>query len=119
VTDSATALEEVGRLPGVERGTGIVGFCCGGALGFNVVDLAADGTAPSIYHFALADSYMEPETVELIEKAVTVRPNVRFETYEGPDHALDHPDFPLHDPQASALAWKRTVAFLAEHLPPG
>ena len=36
VSDSALALEELGRLPGVEGGTGIVGFCFGGALAFNV-----------------------------------------------------------------------------------
>jgi len=139
VTDSAMALEELGRLPGVERGTGIVGFCFGGALAFNVaavtdpdvlvsyygsslpsmLDLAADVTAPSIYHFGLADSYIEPATVELIEKAVTGRPDVRFETYEGADHAFDNPDFPMHHAQASALAWERTVAFLASHLPAG
>jgi carboxymethylenebutenolidase len=139
VTDSALALQELGRLPGVEDGTGIVGFCFGGALAFNVaavsdpdvlvsyygsslpsmLDLAADVTAPSIYHFGLADSYIEPETVELIRRAVTGRPDVSFETYEGADHAFDNPDFPLHHPQSSALAWNRTVDFLDRHLPTG
>src|SRR4051794_868588 len=95
VTDSAVALEELRRLPGVEGGTGIVGFCFGGALAFNVaavtdpdvlvsyygssipgmLDLAPRVTAPSIHHFGLADSYIERETVELVEKAVTGRPD--------------------------------------------
>lgn len=138
VSDSAAALEELGRLPRVEGGTGVVGFCFGGALAFNVaavtdpgvlvsyygssmpsmLDLAPEVTAPSLYHFGLADSYIEPETVERLRKALTTRPDVTFETYEGADHAFDNPDFPLHHPQASALAWERTVAFLARHLPP-
>ena len=137
VTDSASALEELGRLPGVEGSIGIVGFCFGGALAFNVaavadpdvlvsyygsslpsmLDLAADVTAPALYHFGLADSYIEPETVELVRKALTSRPGVNFETYEGADHAFDNPDFALFHAQASALAWERTVAFLDRHLP--
>ncbi len=139
VTDGAAALEELGRLPGVAGGTGLVGFCFGGALAFNVaavtdpdvlvsyygssipdmLDLAAQVTAPSIHHFGLADSYIERETVELVQKAVTGRPDVTFETYEGADHAFDNPDFPMFHKEASALAWERTVAFLAKHLPVG
>jgi carboxymethylenebutenolidase len=139
VSDSAAAFEELGRVSGVEGGTGILGFCFGGALAFNVaavtepdvlvsyygsslpdmLDLADDVTAPSLYHFGLADSYIEPDKVELIRKAVTVRPEVTFETYEGADHAFDNPDFHLHHAQASALAWERTAAFLDRHLPTG
>jgi len=139
VSDSAAAVDELGRLPGVEGGTGIMGFCFGGALAFNaaavtdpdvlvsyygsslpdMLDLADDVTAPSIYHFGLADSYIEPETVERVRTALVGRPDVTFETYEGADHAFDNPDFPLHNAQASALAWERTAAFLDAHLPPG
>jgi carboxymethylenebutenolidase len=139
VTDGAVALEELGRLPGVDGGTGLVGFCFGGALAFNVaavtdpdvlvsyygsslpsmLDLAPEVTAPSLHHFGLADSYIEAETVELVRKALTGSPDVTFETYEGADHAFDNPDFPMHHPEASALAWERTVAFLDTHLPPG
>ncbi len=139
VSDSAVALEEIGRLPGVKGGSGIMGFCFGGALAFNVaavtepdalvsyygsslpdmLDLADDVTAPSLYHFGLADSYIAPETVERVRAALVGRPDVAFETYEGADHAFDNPDFPLHNTEASALAWKRTVAFLDTHLPPG
>jgi len=139
VRDSAAALEVLARLPGVEGGAGVVGFCFGGALAFNVaavtdpdvlvsyygsslpgmLDLAADINAPSLYHFGLADAYIEPVAVEQVRQAVTVRPDVTFETYEGADHAFDNPDFPLHHPQASALAWERTVAFLGSRLPLG
>jgi carboxymethylenebutenolidase len=139
VSDSAAALEEIGRLPGVGGGTGVMGFCFGGALAFNVaavtepdvlisyygsslpdlLDLVDDVKAPSLYHFGLADSYIAPDTVEQIRTALVGRPDVAFETYEGADHAFDNPDFPLHHAQASALAWQRTVAFLDTHLSPG
>ncbi len=115
---------------------GVVGFCFGGALGFNVaasgdpdvlvsyygsslptmLDLAPDVTAPSLHHFGLADSYIDTDTVAAVRTALT-GPNVTFETYPGADHAFDNPDFALHHPEASALAWGRTVEFLAEHLP--
>ena len=48
---------------------------------------------------------------------VLAGPGVTFETYEGADHAFDNPDFHLHHPEASALAWERTTAFLGRHLP--
>ena len=139
VRDSATALDALVGLEHVHGGTGIVGFCFGGGLGFNVaavtrpdalvsyygssvpdlLHLAADVTAPSLYHYGLADSYIDAATVDRIRTVLSARQAVTFETYEGADHAFDNPDFPLHHPQASALAWERTVAFLANRLPPG
>jgi carboxymethylenebutenolidase len=139
VSDGAAALETLATLPDVAGGTGIVGFCFGGGLGFNVaavstpdllvsyygsslpglVDLAGDVRAPSLHHFGLADSYIDRDTVDRVREALTAQPDVTFETYEGADHAFDNPDFPMYHPEASALAWERTVAFLGSHLPPG
>ena len=136
VSDGAAAVQALSQLPGIS-GVGLVGFCFGGALAYNVaalsepdvlvsyygsslpgmLELAADISAPSLYHFGLADSYLEPAAVERIRQVVTARPDVTFETYEGADHAFDNPDFPLHHPEASALAWERTVAFLRSRLP--
>jgi carboxymethylenebutenolidase len=55
--------------------------------------------------------------VERITQVLVGRPDVRVETYSGADHAFDNPDFSMHHPEASALAWERTVAFLADRLP--
>ena len=137
VSDAALALQALSRHPDVVGGAGIVGFCFGGGLGFNVaavsdpdllvsyygstvpsmLDLAADVNAPSLHHFGLADSYIAPADVARAKQVLTGQPGVTVETYEGADHAFDNPDFPLHHPQASALAWERTVAFLASRLP--
>lgn len=91
VTDGVAALDRLGQLPEV--------------------------TAASLHHFGLADSYIDAATVAHVEQSVAGRPGVVFETYPGADHAFDNPDFPLHDADASALAWRRTVDFLGARLP--
>jgi carboxymethylenebutenolidase len=139
VSDAVAALEHLRGRDEVDGRVGVIGFCFGGGLGFNVaaldapdvlvsyygssipglLDLAPQVTAPSLHHFGLADEYIDAETVSRIREAVTAgREDVRFETYDGANHAFDNWDFALHHPEASALAWQRTVAFLHEQLPP-
>ena len=118
---------------------GVLGFCFGGGLAFNVaavsepdclvsyygsalpqlLDLAPQVTAPSLHHFGLADDFIDTETVSRIRSAVTAGgAEVEFHTYENANHAFDNDDFALHDPSASALAWERTLDFLGRHLSP-
>ena len=138
VADAVTALDWLGGREEATGPVGVVGFCFGGGLGFNVaavaephllvsyygssipdlLPLADQVTAPSLHHFGLADSFIEPEKVVQVRDAVA-GDDVEFETYEGADHAFDNPDFHYHHPEASALAWERTVAFLGRHLPVG
>jgi len=139
VADSLAALEHLRGRAEVAGDPGVIGFCFGGGLAFEVaardepaalvsyygsalpglLDRAPQVTAPSLYHHGLADQYIDSETVEQIRKAVTTGSDqVRFETYEGADHAFDNDSMPLHHPAASVLAWERTLEFLGEHLPP-
>jgi carboxymethylenebutenolidase len=149
VADGVSALEHVRARDEVVGGVGLLGFCLGGGLAFNIAAMApvdalvsyygsalpgllgltdpqpgvpvldpASVTAPSLHHFGLADSFIERPVVERLEAALTAVDGVTFLTYEGADHAFDNPDFHLHDEAASRLAWERTVAWLAEHLPP-
>ena len=149
VGDSIAALEVLRERDEVTGDVGVVGFCFGGGLAFDVaarteVDALVsyygsalpallgivDGvpaqaglgpeavTAPSLHHFGLSDSYIEPDKVEQVRQAVSGE-GVEFETYEGADHAFDNPDFFLHDPEASRLAWERTSAWLTEKLTRG
>jgi carboxymethylenebutenolidase len=126
----------------VDAGVGVVGFCFGGGLGFNVAaQLESDGqtpvealvsyygsmlpelhssmtvSAPSLHHFGLADSFIDTATVRAVEESLTQQPATVFETYAGADHAFDNDDMPWHDAGASALAWSTTGQFLREHLP--
>jgi carboxymethylenebutenolidase len=137
VTDATTALQALRGMAGV-GGAGVLGFCFGGGLAFNVaavsspdclvsyygsalpglLELAPQVTAPSLHHFGLADDYIPADVVEQIRSAVTVdREAVELFTYEGANHAFDNDDFPLHHPSASRLAWERTLDFLGRHLP--
>ncbi len=137
VADATAALTALTARDGVDR-VGVLGFCFGGGLGFNVaavsdpdclvsyygsalpglLDLAPQVDATSLHHFGTADDYIPLETVEQIREAVTAEENtVVFETYEGANHAFDNDDFYFHHPEASDLAWERTLRFLAEHLP--
>ena len=136
VADAVRALEVLRDREDVQN-VGVVGFCFGGGLAFNVaavsdpdclvsyygsglpglLDLAPMVTTPSLHHFGLADDYIPADVVEQIRSAVTASDGeVDFETYEGANHAFDNDDFFLHDPAASALAWERTLTFLGERL---
>jgi carboxymethylenebutenolidase len=135
VADAVAALEHLRSRPEVDGAVGVVGFCFGGGLGFNVaavadvdflvsyygsalpglLELAPRVTAPSLHHFGLADDFIDAETVARIRAAVTGNPGTTFETYAGANHAFDNDDFYYYDAEASALAWSRTVEFLARH----
>ena len=128
VTDSVAALDYL-RARG--KGTGIVGFCFGGGLGFNVaaasspdvlvsyygsslpqlIDLAPEVTATSLHHFGDADTYLHADDV------IPALRGAEIHRYPGAGHAFDNPMPAFHHADASALAWRRTVDFLARHLP--
>ncbi len=138
VGDAMGALRHLRGRDEVRGGTGLLGFCLGGGLAFNVaaedspdalvsyygssipnlLDLAPLVNMPSLHHFGLADVYIDRPTVERIRDAVTAdgRP-AEFQVYEGANHAFDNDDFAFHHPEASALAWERTLDFLGRALP--
>ncbi|GAB3925281.1 dienelactone hydrolase family protein [Kribbella albertanoniae] len=127
VTDSVAALE---YLRSRDRRTGLIGFCFGGGLAFNVaavapadalvsyygsalpnlLQLAPDVTAPSLHHFGDADEYLP------VDEVVPGLPGTEIHRYPGAGHAFDNPMPAFHDIDASALAWERTVEFLSRNL---
>ena len=142
VGDAVSTVQWLRQHDAVDAGVGIVGFCFGGGLGFNVaarleaesnapVDAlvsyygsalpglhsAMTVTAPSLHHFGLADSFIDTATVRAIEASLSQQPATVVETYEGADHAFDNDDMPWHNAAASALAWSTTEQFLRERLP--
>jgi carboxymethylenebutenolidase len=140
VEDAVAGLRHVRARDEVSGGIGVIGFCFGGGLAFNVaaveevdalvsyygsalpnlLDLAPQVRAPSLHHFGTADAYLDADTVATIREAVTSGgARVEFELYEGANHAFDNDVFVLHHPAASRLAWQRTLAFLARELPVG
>ncbi len=135
VRDGVATLEHVRSLIEVTGPVGLVGFCFGGGLAFNVaaedtpdalvsyygsavphlLHLADRVRTPSLHHFGLADTYIPVESVEEIRAAIA-GPDVRFETYEGAGHAFDNPNPIFHNADASGAAWRVTTRFLAQSL---
>lgn len=138
VADTVASLDALRARPEATGPVAMVGFCFGGGLAFNaaaerlpdalvsfygsalptLLELAPRVTCPQQHHFGLSDSYIPADEVARIEDAVD-GPQTEFHTYEGADHAFDNPDFTMHHPEASALAWERTLAFLGGHLQAG
>jgi carboxymethylenebutenolidase len=136
VQDVRATIRHLRALSEVTGGVGLIGFCFGGGLAFNVAavddvdvlvsyygsalgdltDLAADVDAPSLHHFGTADAFIPAETIARVRAAVTAH-GAQFETYEGANHAFDNPSPAFHHPQASTAAWQATVRFLNQHLP--
>lgn len=136
VQDVAAAVRHTRHLEGVDGRVGLVGFCFGGGLAFNVaavepVDvlvsyygsalgdllaLAEQVRTPSLHHFGTEDAYVPPSTQDAIRRAVTAA-GARFLSHPGAGHAFDNPAPAFHHAAASAAAWAATADFLAEHLP--
>lgn len=138
VADSVTALEYLRCLSQVQGGAGVIGFCFGGGLGFNVaavadpdvlisyygsalpnlLDLANQVSAPSLHHFGTEDAFIDRDSMEEIRRVVGARPDTLFETHAGAGHAFDNSDHQIFfHSEASATAWQQTVSFLRDRLP--
>jgi len=143
VGDGAAVLDALQDLPSVDGPVGVLGFCFGGGLAFNVaavtgaagagpdalvsyygsalpdlLGLAPQVSAPSLHHFGLDDDYIPVDTVREVEAVVTAgNDDVTFLTYPGAGHAFDNPSPVFHHDGASQEAWAATTAWLAEKLP--
>lgn len=145
VQDVRATMTELGGLgPVDEDAVGLVGFCFGGGLAFDVAARSLDGRppavlvsfygsalpqlldradqvdCPSLHVFGTADDYLPMDQVERIREAVTAggtRDQVQVELHEGAGHAFDNPHPLFHHPEASAAAWRQTEQFLARELP--
>jgi carboxymethylenebutenolidase len=119
------------------RGVGVVGFCMGGALALLLGTIGPDVvkavvpfygivgwpatepdwskmTAAVQGHYAENDPSAGPAAVEKLHKELGGRGvSVELFLYPGTQHAFFNDTRPeVHDAEASALAWQRTVDFL-------
>jgi carboxymethylenebutenolidase len=126
VKDAVTALQ---YLKARGKGTGVVGFCFGGGLGYNVAAVSSPDvlvsyygsalknlldlqvTATSLHHFGNTDAYLD------VDEIVPNLGAAEVHRYDDAGHAFDNPLPMFHNADASALAWRRTEDFLARHLP--
>jgi carboxymethylenebutenolidase len=137
VRDGAAAVTTLRAEPGVDT-VGLLGFCFGGGLAFNVaavtdtdalvsyygsalprlLDLAPQVSAPQLHHWGTEDSFIERPAQATVRAALASSTGpVRWEAYEGAGHAFDNTDVSyFHHETASAAAWPVTLEFLASHL---
>jgi len=138
LADCDAALAHVRSLPEVTGGAGVIGFCFGGTLAFQVaarsspdaavsyygsgvpdsLALADRITCPLLLHFGGDDPYLPAEQVEAVRLALAGRAGVELHVHEGAGHAFDNHEAPaFHQPDAAATAWAQTTDFLRRTLP--
>lgn len=75
---------------------------------------------PTIMHWGGADPFIARAQVDAVATMAAAHDQIECHVYEGAGHAFDNHHAPgFYDPEASAVAWRRTAAFLARELPPG
>jgi carboxymethylenebutenolidase len=107
---------------------GVVGFCWGGSVAFlanarlglpavsyygarSVPFLDERARAPMLFHFGGRDASIPPEDVELHRAK---QPEATIHVYPDAGHAFNRDvDNHVFEPASAALAWRRTLDFLA------
>ncbi|WP_129667075.1 dienelactone hydrolase family protein [Phytoactinopolyspora endophytica] len=81
------------------------------------IPLLARLRAPVQFHFGGADEAIPADQIDLLEKALpTSATPAELHRYADAGHAYHDDTHPNHHPEAAALTWRRTVAFLRERL---
>jgi carboxymethylenebutenolidase len=138
--DMAGAVDALLAMPETTGdGVGVVGFCVGGGLALYLATLKPEVAAAVSYygfprqgmewdlsavkgavlgHYAEVDDFAPRELADQIERELRdAGVRVTFHHYPGTQHAFFNDTRPeVHDPEASALSWRRTMDFLHEAL---
>jgi carboxymethylenebutenolidase len=141
VEDSINALKALRALPEVAHAggkAGVLGFCLGGTLAFQVavdddpdvavcyygsgiagmLDRADSIRCPVLYHFGGRDQYIPRDQIDRVCDFADSHPNMECHIQEDAGHAFDNHEAPMfHQPEPAARAWEITREFLARTLP--
>lgn len=131
--DLVAALEHVRRLPECSRRVGVMGYCLGGRLAYEVaatgspdtcvsyygsgiaqeLDLAPKIGCPVLFQFGGTDPYIAHADVDAVKEAFAGRPGAEVAVHEDAGHAFENSFAPaFFDPAAAAASWPVTVEFL-------
>ena len=139
VRDSIGALHALRELPEVTGGrAGVLGFCLGGTLAFQVavqddpdvavcyygsriagmLDRANAIRCPVLFHYGGEDQYIPLEHAEQVAACAASNDAMECHIHEGAGHAFDNHDAPMfHQPEPAARAWEITREFLTRYHP--
>jgi carboxymethylenebutenolidase len=136
--DAGAALGHVRDLPEAGGKAGVIGFCLGGRLGYQVaadfgpdvavlyygsstaaaLDLAPKVSCPVLFQFGDEDTYISLDEVEAIRRAFAGRDDVEIHVHHGGGHAFDNYLAPMfYRPEAAEPAWRQTLDFLHRRYP--
>jgi carboxymethylenebutenolidase len=77
-----------------------------------------EATSAFLGHYLPSDPYVDDDELALLEAELHLDGlSVEFHRYPGVDHWFAESDRPEYNLAAATLAWDRTLAFLATHLP--
>lgn len=137
VDDAIATLEHVRRMPDTGGRAGVMGFCLGGRLAYEVginsnpdvvvsyygagtpdrLDDAPKLTCPVIFHYGGADTFILPEHAERVREVFS-RPSAEFHMHAGAGHAFDNIRSPMfYNKAARDASWPQTVSFLRRMYP--
>jgi carboxymethylenebutenolidase len=137
VDDAIAAVEYVRAMPNTNARAGVLGFCLGGRLAYEVgvhdapdvvvsyygsgiadrLEDAAQLECPVIFHFGGSDQFLPMDQAERIGAAFD-RSDSEMHIHAGAGHAFDNFRAPMfHHAPARDAAWPQTTAFLGRHFP--
>ena len=136
VADLIAARRHLQTLPEARgRKIGSVGFCWGGARSFRLATADPDLAAAVVFYgspppeellgsircpvlglYGEQDTRVTSTVAATVSRMEAVGKSYEPHIYPGAQHAFFNDTGTRHDPEASADAWKRVMAFFAEHL---
>jgi carboxymethylenebutenolidase len=136
VKDLQAAAHVLRQRPETQGKVGVVGYCMGGRLAFELAATGAVDTAvcyyggriqerleiapsvqvPVLFHYAALDAHIPATAVDAVKQAFAGHSHAQFHIYEGVDHGFNCWGRAMYSQRAAALAKGRTLEWLSVHL---
>jgi carboxymethylenebutenolidase len=131
-----SSLQTLRKLPVTAEGpVGLLGYSMGASMALWLAARVPDAVAATavfyggqdidmaearsafLGHYAEVDPFVDDDGLVLLESELHLDGlEVEFHRYPGTRHWFAEEDRPEHDPDATALAWERTLAFFRQYL---